>query len=315
MLAAYYGTIWRRRGDPAVLDLAVELATEAVEIMEARDWARASALNTLSWWLGQKFELVGAMDDLEKAIQVAEEAVDLAVDIGSYFRNSSLMFNMGNLLMKRWHRFKEDKDIDRAIALAERGVKLIPSESPDRAARLANQCDWLYLRADHHQSEEDDARATEIAIEATLTTAHDAPERAYLHSVVTRQATSGSTPQGIPLAILLGEEAAKETPDGHPERAIRLQNLGIFHELQYRLDRHVNDLNGALSYYSQSWSCRNGNPLVRLQSAMKKATMQADIGRWKDASDVLSEAVSMISKISPRTLSNADKQHIRSCRD
>jgi CHAT domain-containing protein/tetratricopeptide (TPR) repeat protein len=310
MLASCHGTIWRRRGDPFLLGLAIELATECVETIKTKDWTRASALNTLGWWLGQRFESLGAMDDLDKAIEVSEKAVSLGKVSSGHSNNTALFFNLGNLLVKRWRRTKEEIDLDRAIDLAEEGLKEIPATHSERPSCLARQCDWLFLRADYRQSKVDKDNAAKIAAEALLTTPKDAPEKAYLLSVLTRQATSGASPEAINDAIWLGEEALEDTPTGHPERAIRLQNLGIFHEIHHRREFNADHLEKALSYYTQSWQCKNGHVVIRLQSSVKRAKMLADLGRWHEADDVLDEAVKTIPNTSSRALSNTDKQHI-----
>ncbi|KAG8413806.1 hypothetical protein J3459_012471 [Metarhizium acridum] len=104
--------------------------------------------------------------------------------------------------------------------------------------------------------------------------------------------------------------AVDATPKDHPDRAGRLNILGI--NLVRRFDRtgSMDDLNCALLCFKQGWACHTAPPSIRIHQARKAARIFASQLDWEQASTLLQHAVDLLPTVSPRSLQHTDKQHM-----
>ncbi|KJZ70809.1 hypothetical protein HIM_09822 [Hirsutella minnesotensis 3608] len=179
--------------------------------------------------------------------------------------------NLGNWLGMRFKRTGSMDDLDRAIEVADMAVAATPQGHPDRARQLSNLGTWLGSRFERTGSMNDLDRAVEVA-----------------------------------------DVAVAATPQDHPDRAALLNNLGNILGRRFERTGSINDLDRALSSYKEGWRCEVAPPSRRIHLAWKAAHILTRRLNWDESSQLMEEAVRLLPTVSPRSLQNADKQHMLS---
>ncbi|KJZ70853.1 hypothetical protein HIM_09767 [Hirsutella minnesotensis 3608] len=105
---------------------------------------RAAQLSNLGTWLGTRFDRTGSMDNLDRAVEVADMAV--AATPQDHPDRAARLNNLGCILGMRFERTGSMEDLDRAVEVADMAVAATPQDHPDRAARLSNLGTWLGTR-------------------------------------------------------------------------------------------------------------------------------------------------------------------------
>ncbi|KAL8310419.1 hypothetical protein RB597_010314 [Gaeumannomyces tritici] len=158
---------------------------EAIRIME---WAvdigggsiQPDILNNLGAMLGMRFQLTESMDDINRAVKVADMAVDATPQ--NHPDRASRLSNLGNWLGMRFQLTESMDDINRAVEVAGRAVDATPQNHPDRAGRLNNLGNLLSSRFERTGSMDDIDRAVEVANTAVNATPQNHPNRAVCSS-------------------------------------------------------------------------------------------------------------------------------------
>jgi tetratricopeptide (TPR) repeat protein len=101
-------------------------------------------LNTLGFVLSQKFKCSGKLADIERAIQVLEEATYLSQPISSEWQES--VHNLGTALMEHYQHSQKPEYLDRAIRLYEQLAEHKASDATNEPDHLLNLCSCLMLR-------------------------------------------------------------------------------------------------------------------------------------------------------------------------
>jgi hypothetical protein len=107
-------------------------------------------------------------------------------------------------------------------------------------------------------------------------------------------------------AIRKARQAVDITPQGHPNLAGRLNNLG--HRLC--LSSHSIHRDEALNTFRESWRCLSGMPFDRLGSAIQAIQLLKQQQSWSEASAIAKEAVHFLPLVNSRSLSREDQQHV-----
>ncbi len=81
--------------------------------------------------LGTQFEQTGSIDDLNRAVDVASQAVDATPQ--DHPNRARWLNNLGIRLGNRFERTGSIDDLNRAIDIASQAVDATPQDHPDRA--------------------------------------------------------------------------------------------------------------------------------------------------------------------------------------
>jgi len=103
-------------------------------------------LNMLGFVLSQKFKFSGKLADIERAIQVLEEAMYLSEPTSSQWQES--LHNLGTALMEHYQHSRKLEHVDRAIHLYEQLAEHKVSDATEEPDHLLNLCSCLMLRFD-----------------------------------------------------------------------------------------------------------------------------------------------------------------------
>ncbi|KJZ72809.1 hypothetical protein HIM_07753 [Hirsutella minnesotensis 3608] len=312
------GSRFERTGSMDDLDRAVEVAEMAVAATPQDHPDRAGWLNNLGSRLGSRFERTGSMDDLSRA---APRGTGSAKVGGNYAP-----------VLRRFERTGSMDDLSRAVEVAEMAVAATPQDHPDRATMLSNFGCILHSRFERTGSMDELSRAVEAAEMAVAATPQDHPDRAGRlnnlgtpqdhpdrarrlsnlgYSLRSRFERTGSM-DDLDRAVEVADIAVAVTPQDHPDRARRLNNLGNRLGSRFKRTGSMDDLDRALSSYKKGWHCEVAPPSWRIHLAREAARILTRRLNWDESSQLLEEAVKLLPTVSPRSLQNADKQHMLS---
>ncbi|PNP79491.1 hypothetical protein FNYG_07107 [Fusarium nygamai] len=111
-------------------------------------------------------------------------------------------------------------------------------------------------------------------------------------------------------AIQALQEAVDTTPRGHPERARYLVNLGTSLDLRYAITGVSADHEGALSQLQSALREPNYPTIDRIAAGIAILHICSTTLDWEQVCDALEVAVSLVPKLTARSLENPDKQHL-----
>ncbi|KAL8367940.1 hypothetical protein RB599_003723 [Gaeumannomyces hyphopodioides] len=195
--------------------------------------------------LGRRFDRTGSMDDLNRAVEVTDMAVDATPQ--DHPDRAAILNNLGGWLGRRFDRTGSMDDLNRAVEVTDMAVDATPQDHPDRAGRLINLGGWLGRRFERTGSMDDLNRTVEVADMAVDATPQNHPDRAgrlnNLGSLLgTRFERTGSM-NDLNRAVEIVDTVVNITPQNHPDRARCLYNLG--NQLGRRFQRigSMDDLN------------------------------------------------------------------------
>jgi tetratricopeptide (TPR) repeat protein len=223
--AATYASRHRMEGRPEDIDSAVAMSQRALE--KARGWPPLipSATEQLAQSLGQRYESFNDVDDLRRAISVAESVIDQAAHNLDSARLTSLL---GSLLRQRWFLFRRPEDLDRAIELNEAALSM--ARGSGRPIRMTNVGNALLERWNLSRRIEDLERAADLHVRAVeLSEPTDWQLAARLNNAgnstlaLARATNDDST---LERAIDYAERAVAATRPNAQELASRHYNLG-----------------------------------------------------------------------------------------
>ncbi|KAF3064943.1 hypothetical protein GL218_02143 [Daldinia childiae] len=122
--------------------------------------------------------------------------------------------------------------------------------------------------------------------------------------------SSSETFKDLDRAIDLSDTAVRLIPQDHPDRGLYLQNYATRLSYRYEWTESPDDLDRKLETLVEGWRCDSSPPSVRINLARGAAQILALRGDWKESSQLLKGAISLLPTISPRYLSPADMQSL-----
>ncbi|KAF2174672.1 hypothetical protein K469DRAFT_756644 [Zopfia rhizophila CBS 207.26] len=257
------GMRFERTGLMEDLNRAVDVADMAVNATPQDHPDQAAVLNNLGNWLGMlntlgnrlrtRFERTGLMEDLNRAVDVADMAVNATPQ--DHPDRATILNNLGNRLGMRFERTGSMEDLNRAVDVADMAVNVTPRDHPDRAARLNNLGISLGRRFERTGSMEDLNRAVDVADMAVNATPQDHPNRAAvlnnlgnwlgINWLGMRFERTGLM-EDLNRAVDVADMAVNVTPQDHPDKAGRLNNLGDLLRIRFKRMGLIDDLNRAV---------------------------------------------------------------------
>ncbi len=221
-------------GDPADLDLAVDLARQAATTPGP---GRASHLNNLVEVLNQRRRAMNAPDDLDEAIERRREYIGLLKD-----EESALPAQLGNYggdLLRRFLRDGGVGDLNEAVEVTRRALRLLPDDHYERSSHLNSL--GLFLR---HRFEatgeiadllESVRRAEESVASPPAARSDQGGHLANLSVVLRLRYSRLGSPEDLDGAIRAGSEALERMSPNDPERVTALADLGVALRTRFEL--------------------------------------------------------------------------------
>ena len=106
--------------------------------------------------------------------------------------------------------------------------------------------------------------------------------------------------------------AVDSTPEDHPNRAGRLNNLGNKLGRRYERTGEMNDLEEARSCFLQGWYCRIAIPFHRIMAAARGLKLLATQGNFGEAAELARDVIDLLAVVNNRFLDRRDRQYVMS---
>ncbi|EXK84329.1 hypothetical protein FOQG_11586 [Fusarium oxysporum f. sp. raphani 54005] len=309
-----FGDRYDVEGTKAYLDESIRTLQRAVDMMPENHLGKALLLNSLGVRLAARYTSVSAIDDLESAIEMTRRAVEMTPKIS--LSRALFLHNLGAALGDKYTRMNETADLEEAIRVAREAVSMTPSGHPNRAMYLKG----LVIRLGDRYSREgagsmsdldDIIEAASGAVNATPSVHTKRP--VYLNSLgiwLMERYKRQDTRIDLDEAIRVLQEAVSKAPESHPERARYLVNLGTSLDHRYARTRDSADHEGALSQFQTALRDPSSPTIDRIAGGIAILQICSTTSDWQQVCDALEVAVSLIPKLTARSLENPDKQHL-----
>ena len=208
------------------------------------------------------------MSDLEEAITVSWDAVDLTPD--GHPDKPGCLNNLGNSFRTRFERLGESSDLEEAISWQRNAVDLAPDGHPGKSAVLNNLGNSFITRFEHFKELSDLEEAISRQRNATDLAPDGHPEKpAHLSnlggSLRTRFEHLGEL-SDLEEAISRQRDAVDLTPDGHLDKSTHLSNCGKSFLARFERTGERSDLEEAVSLFSHAACDSAGHIVVRFDA-------------------------------------------------
>lgn len=287
----------------------IEMARVALETTPCGHPGRSVYLRSLSERLQLRYTRMETAQDLEEAVNLAEEAKGCAPS-GS--EKNACLSVLRHALSRRFKRLCERRDIDRAVSIGQS----ILSDDGDNIDFLVDSAMDLRTRFDEFRDWDDLNEALKIlrnALKIALLgrTINEIDWRPWVLSnmsgVLKLRFDRLRELHDLDEAIKMSNEAFELFPQGHSDRAHRLNHLGKFFRSRYDLTRSSQDLIQSTNYFELASNFENTSFLVRVMAWRAAAENYIEERNWTSAAQSLSKALKTLPMLTPRSVTRSDQ--------
>ncbi|KAF4436508.1 TPR domain-containing protein [Fusarium austroafricanum] len=304
-------------GNLAHLQAAIEFCEALSDEVEAYDLSPNSNLGghwqALSELLGNRFGRLHVRDDIDRALQAGANALN-ALPSGHPFRSSRLG-NLADLYFKRFEEYHNKYDLEEAIELADKSLSMV-GNNHFRKGQLRNMLSRLLAARYRVFKEKTDIdRAVELMEEASRRSRPGSEDEVHswgelasvLHSRATVGPADASSEADLARAVELAKKQVSARPAG-PERAGSVNNVGIYLLAMHKMTGSPQHLDEAVRYLRECSESETAPPIWRINAAKRAIDVLVAESRVPEADHLLRSAVSLLRKLSPRSLEQKDQQ-------
>jgi tetratricopeptide (TPR) repeat protein len=300
-----------RTGDIAVLDEAIFNMQQVVDRTPkgCPDWV--VLMNNLGCDLGDRYMRTGAIADLNEAIRILRQAIDAMPE--RYPNSTELLTNLGQRLSHRYSRTKVKADLDEAIHILNRRLESTPTDHPNRIVQLDVLAVSLGQRYSETRAIADLEEVIKIARQAVAMTPQDHQSRAgvltNLGDELSNMYLRNKDMDTLEEAIKYLRQAEEIMPQDSPDRSALLGNLGDQLKIRHAIKGAINDHQDAIACYEAALNQVNSYILSRIWAGKRMLHYTQDLRQAYAAASLI---VSLIPRLSLRSLQNSDRQHVLS---
>ncbi|WP_170323081.1 CHAT domain-containing protein [Acrocarpospora macrocephala] len=292
--------LYERLREVEALALAVEVGRELLDASPEDD---PDLLTSLGIGLKELSKQTGDLAQLKEAVDFGRRAVAAAA---ADDRNRVVyLSNLGFYLQALFERTKQIQTLSEAIDFGRQAVELAPPGHLDRALCLANLAVAQRLLFEAIKDKNVLAEAVELGRESVAITAATDPNRArYLsnHGYALRiWSEQDGDEAALTEAVALGREAVALTPEDHPSRAMYLFNLGS--ALSALGDPE------AVEVFAEAADSAGSSEGMRLMANRRLGSAAMQAGAFETALAAYETALSLLTRITPRSLARADREY------
>ncbi|KAH6886945.1 CHAT domain-containing protein [Thelonectria olida] len=293
------------------LEEAIEVTREAVESTPKDHPDRAGRLSNLAFQLGARYTASGKMSHLDEAIRFAQESVDATPQ--GHSRRLARLNNLADMIRLRSVRTGEMSGIRESIRIGQEVVDATPKGNSERARVLHSLGGSLIFSFMTLEDADDLEYGVQVAREsADLTPKDHAEYGVRLHDLALllhlRFSTNGMM-EDLEEAIMIAKEGLDATPEDHPRRAKSLMNLGHSFNDKHWMTGDPDDLEQAIAYRQSALEHVQAPIMSRILAGREAVKYCADLPDWKRAYEISKLTISLVPKLTMRSLANADKQY------
>ncbi|KAF8171572.1 CHAT domain-containing protein [Mycena galopus ATCC 62051] len=259
------GLVLQRRcaqvgGDPDDINEAVELLSEAVDSQSLSD---PSSLGNLATAFQERFKKQGNLKDIEDAIKLHTEALELQSPL--HPNRSTSLNNLALAILTRFDHCGDPDDIEKAIKLNKEALQLRSHPNPDRGTILNNLASAIHTRFGQRGNPDDIDEAIKLHRQALELRPGNPPHPARSGSLNnlgnclhTRFHHRGDF-HDIVEAIELRNEALALLQPPHPGRSHCLDNLAraMQSRFEQQPDGNSRDIDKAIELHREALRLRD----------------------------------------------------------
>jgi tetratricopeptide (TPR) repeat protein len=324
-LAISLTILYKRTGDVSVLDKAVDLQREALDLCPVGHPHRAMACEHLATSLIRCYERTGDASLLDKSIDLEREALDLR-PAGHPDRALSCG-NLPTSLLRRYERTGDDSLLHEAIDLEREGLGLLPTGRPNRAMSCGNLANLLMTRYARTEDVSLLDEAIDLQREALDLRFAGHQDRAMscgnLATLLMAYYERTGEVDLLNEAISMQREALDLSPAGHPYRYVPCGNLASSLKKRYELTRNAVDLDESFALFQEAvkispvhaiWSHSHRFAVALLQNTtpfydVRKAVLYLSQSLQHDPENPLVFIMSLSSVLNKLWQRNAEEKH------
>ncbi|KAE9387510.1 TPR-like protein [Gymnopus androsaceus JB14] len=196
---------------------------------------KVDELDNTALQLAMSFQQSGEISQIENAVQLWKQAVELTPDGHAY--KSRLLNNLGNAYQLQFNHLGELSDIESAIVALKQAIELTPDGHADKPPRLSSLSIAYWSQFGHLG----DLRDIEHIIGALNKAVELTPDGHANKSNLLNDLGSAYQSRfdhlgelsDIASAIVALRQACELTPDGHANKPLWLSSLGIAYQSQF----------------------------------------------------------------------------------
>ncbi|KIN08948.1 hypothetical protein OIDMADRAFT_23687 [Oidiodendron maius Zn] len=307
-LGLQLGHRYARIGAMVDLDEAMQCIQQAVDLSTEDHPHWIVYMNNLGLHLGERYLRTGAIADLDEAIQVITRAIDATP--GGHPSSAALLTNLGIQLSNQYSRKRAKADLELAIQVTRQGLDSTPEDHPHRIVHSDTLAILLGQKYSETRAIGDLEEAIEVARQAVDITPQDHEYKARvlnnlgeeLSNLYLKTKDIGDLEE----AITYLRQAVDIMPQDYSDCSALLGNLGDQLEIRYTKTGAMKDRQDALAYYRAALNQANSYTLSRIWAGRGVLRCAPD---WQQAYAAASLTVSLVPRLSSRSLQNSDRQH------
>lgn len=306
--------LYEALGDSRDLDVAVNAGHACLAGPKVRPASQAQRLSNLGYALRLRYELRGEASDIDEAVRRAEEALVIAGP-----ENPSLGRYLSNLAVALRVRHEVSGltgDLERAVEIGAAAVRATETDDENHIGMVHNlglaHLDLVEAGGGKTHLHEA-VRLLRLALAGTVHGQRDWDMGAVnLSSALRLAARDGGDLALADEAVEVAGQALKCIPDGHPDQAEALSQLGRIYRVRGDLSNDRADVRRGIEFHRQAAMYVPGNVPLRARSALAWAWQGA--GQSREDGDVTGAlagyraAVELVAQAAWRGLDNSSRE-------
>jgi CHAT domain-containing protein len=273
-----------RRGRIADLEKSLQLGRALLTDVSADSPDRLTYMNLYAGALNARYEQSGDMSDLTAAIDILRE-VAKRTELERQQWLPGALSNLGSILIERWRRALNERDLEEGIAAQETAVAATPRDSEDWAGYASNL--GVALRARYPLTEDiaDVDRAVRLYEEILSRIPRRSPDKgdyvANLGNALLDRHRITNNQDDLNRAISAFHDALKLIPRGAPARSVAQMALAYAMTQPRTGVTRSGDLDSAVNAWRKI--CRegpSGSQVKILQAALSWSSAMAKKKNW-----------------------------------
>jgi CHAT domain-containing protein len=302
---------YMRRGRTADLENSLQVGKVLLTDVPADSPDRLAYMNFYAGALNARYEQSGDMGDLTAAIDTMRE-VAKQTELDRYQALPGVLSNLGSILIERWERALNERDLEEGIAVQEAAIAATPRDSEDWASYASNL--GVALRARYPLTEDpaDVDRAIRLYEEILSHISRRSPDKgdyvANLGNALLDRHRITNNRDDLNRAIDAYQEALKLIPRGAPARSVAQMALA---DATTRLGTDITksaDLDSAVRTWRRI--CQEGptgSQVKILQAALNWSSAMAKRGAWASVAEACDFGLAAADRLFRLQLAREDK--------